>query len=183
MIGIYKIKNNVNNKVYIGSSNDIERRFRKHKTELNCGKHYNEHLGRAYKKYGKDAFSFEILELCDLESLMDKECFYMLLHNALEEGYNMTRPRMHPHLKNPEKYSALMSKAMMGKTPSNFESMQKSRWTAVDVYKDGVFFRTFDSQREVERFLGVTRGNVYNFLKGKTPSLKGFEEYDFKYKE
>jgi len=35
MIGIYEIKNKINNKVYIGSSNDIERRFNEHKMKLN----------------------------------------------------------------------------------------------------------------------------------------------------
>ena len=35
MIGIYKIENIINNKVYIGSSNNIERRWKEHKRLLN----------------------------------------------------------------------------------------------------------------------------------------------------
>lgn len=30
MIGIYKITNKINGKMYIGQSNDIERRFKEH---------------------------------------------------------------------------------------------------------------------------------------------------------
>ena len=30
MIGIYKITNNINGKIYIGQSNNIERRFQEH---------------------------------------------------------------------------------------------------------------------------------------------------------
>ena len=38
MIGIYKFTNNINNKIYIGLSNDIERRYREHINNAMLGK-------------------------------------------------------------------------------------------------------------------------------------------------
>lgn len=46
--GIYCIKNIVNNKMYIGQSQDIMDRWSKHLTALKCGKHENKYLQSAY---------------------------------------------------------------------------------------------------------------------------------------
>ena len=73
MTGIYKITCLKNNKSYIGQSVSIKRRWATHKRELAAGVHYNEHLQRAYNKYGKDSFAYEILELCSKEKLNERE--------------------------------------------------------------------------------------------------------------
>ena len=62
MTGIYKITCLTNNKSYIGQSVSIKRRWATHKRELAAGTHYNEYLQRAYNKYGKDSFVYEILD-------------------------------------------------------------------------------------------------------------------------
>ena len=64
-IGVYKITNLVNGKVYIGSSVNIKSRKWKHFYSLSHNKHQNQHLQRAYNKYGKENFSFEILKHID----------------------------------------------------------------------------------------------------------------------
>ena len=51
--GIYCIKNNINDKLYIGQSINLKRRKRKHFSELNTNHHVNTHLQRAYNKYAK----------------------------------------------------------------------------------------------------------------------------------
>ena len=48
MIGIYKIENKVNGKVYIGQSIDIEKRWKNHISYLNKGIHRNKHLSQSY---------------------------------------------------------------------------------------------------------------------------------------
>jgi group I intron endonuclease len=63
MIGVYKITNTVNGKVYIGSTTiDIETRWGVHRSALRTGKHYNKHLQRAWNRYGESAFTFEVIE-------------------------------------------------------------------------------------------------------------------------
>lgn len=59
MIGIYKITNNINNKIYIGQSVHIKRRWAEH-----CKPSSDSLISKAIKKYGKDNFTFEIIEKC-----------------------------------------------------------------------------------------------------------------------
>ena len=61
MIGIYKITNNINGKVYIGQSNNIQRRFSEHQTK---GESSRIPIDVAIQKYGKENFSFEVIEEC-----------------------------------------------------------------------------------------------------------------------
>lgn len=91
MIGIYKITNLEKNKCYIGQSNNIKYRWKRHKEALNLNKHFNIYLQRAWNKYGKDNFKFTILEECDLESLDDREVYWIEYYKCanIKYGYNM----------------------------------------------------------------------------------------------
>lgn len=94
MVGIYKITNIISNKVYIGQSINIEKRWGAHRTKPFNEKstQYNSPLYRAIRKYGLSAFTFEVLEEC-LPSMLDqKEQFYIQLYksNNSDFGYNLT---------------------------------------------------------------------------------------------
>ena len=92
MIAIYKIVNKFDGKLYIGSSVDVERRFKTHKDELNSGKHNNKHLQNAWNKYGAENFDFLIIEeLFTADDLRDKETYYIQKYNCTNHdiGYNM----------------------------------------------------------------------------------------------
>ena len=60
--GIYKIVNKTNGKYYVGSSNNISKRFRDHKRELTFNRHHCIGLQRAWNKYGSNKFDFVIIE-------------------------------------------------------------------------------------------------------------------------
>lgn len=77
MIGIYRIRNIVNNKCYYGSSKNINRRWTKHKSQLNHNRHENVILQRAWNKYGEDNFIFEIIEECTRQNLLITEQKYL----------------------------------------------------------------------------------------------------------
>lgn len=90
MIGIYKIENKVNGKVYIGQSVNIEKRWNAHRCELLRNAHYNEHLQRSWNKYGEDKFDFILIEECEETELNDKEIYWIDYYRSCEEqfGYN-----------------------------------------------------------------------------------------------
>jgi group I intron endonuclease len=91
MQGVYAWTNTVNGKVYVGSSTDVCRRKSAHLRRLKAGKHENEHLQRAWNKYGPTAFEFEILEVVDdLIWLRARETawIYHLQSANSEYGYN-----------------------------------------------------------------------------------------------
>lgn len=85
MIGIYKITNKINGKIYIGQSNDIQRRFLEHQ---NAGEKSRIPLDLAIKKYGKNNFSYEIIEECNINELNDKETYWIKQFNTVKNGYN-----------------------------------------------------------------------------------------------
>lgn len=69
---VYIIKNLVNGKVYIGQTrNLVEDRWQLHISQLRRNKHYNHDLQKDWNKYGKDAFSFSLLE-CVKEEVIGK---------------------------------------------------------------------------------------------------------------
>ena len=85
MIGIYKITNKINNKAYVGQSNDIERRFKEHQV---CGRRSRIPLDLAIEKYGKDNFLYEVLEECSIEELNEKETYWITTLETHLTGYN-----------------------------------------------------------------------------------------------
>lgn len=90
-IGIYKITNKINNKVYIGQSKNISRRWREHKRHYK-NKNNSSVLYKAIRKYGLENFLFEIIELCDESKLDELEIKYIANYksNNKNYGYNLT---------------------------------------------------------------------------------------------
>lgn len=84
--GIYKIVNNVNGRVYVGRSSDIEARWLEHKKALNKKKHFSKELQNDWDTYGKDSFSFEIVEKCSYIDIKYKELYYIF---QFENAYNI----------------------------------------------------------------------------------------------
>lgn len=90
--GIYKITNNINGKIYVGQSIDIPKRIYEHKYKAFCKDDisYNSAIHNAFRKYGLDNFTFEILEEVSIKELDDKEIFYIKELNSLSpNGYNI----------------------------------------------------------------------------------------------
>lgn len=90
--GIYKITNRLSGKSYIGQAIDIEARWSKEKGRAFSpnSSEYNKTLSRAFRKYGIENFSFEILEECDAGDLNDREIYYISLYDTYFNGYNET---------------------------------------------------------------------------------------------
>lgn len=89
---IYIIKNNINDKVYIGqTTNTIEERFKNHikKSTIKSRKYK---LYNAFKKYGIENFFIEPLETnIPIENLNNKEIFYIEKYDSFDNGYNSTK--------------------------------------------------------------------------------------------
>lgn len=89
MVGIYKITNQLNGKVYIGQSIDIEERWKQHKRAWRDTSR-KALLYEAIRKDGLGNFLFEIIEECPKEKLNEREKFWIREYNSLEDGYNMS---------------------------------------------------------------------------------------------
>lgn len=84
---IYKIENKINNKIYIGITNNFKRRI---------NSHFNDKSGyllkRAITKYGKENFTVSLLEkVSSQEDAFSKEKNYIKKYNSKKpNGYNLT---------------------------------------------------------------------------------------------
>jgi len=78
--GIYRIKNKHNGKFYLGSSDNIQRRFSRHLNDLCKNKHDNAHLQRSWNKHGSDAFTLEmekIMKFMGEESCREFDMYFI----------------------------------------------------------------------------------------------------------
>lgn len=89
--GIYKIENKLNGKMYVGLTNNIDRRWGEHRKNLRQGKHPNIHLQSSVNKYGIENFTFDIIEKCDLVDLAKRELYWINYYNTTDNrfGYNI----------------------------------------------------------------------------------------------
>lgn len=94
---IYKIKNTVNNKIYIGKTkaSKVEKRWNQHRRFLRTNRHPNKHLQASWNKYGENSFVFEIVEVFESKAyynLENVEKFWILVFESKnpQKGYNKT---------------------------------------------------------------------------------------------
>ena len=173
--GIYKITNLVNGKVYIGQSVDIYKRWKSHKWSSynkNCSD-YDNILHRAFRKYGEDKFSFEIIEECSEEELNEKEIYYIKEYNSYVKnesanGYNLTiggdgtRGRVVT-----EEQLVKMSQIMKGKFAKGMNP------NALTVICEG---KVFDTILECSEYYDIPQARMASWLRGGTTMPK--EWYD-----
>jgi hypothetical protein len=95
--GIYKIINKINGKYYVGSSDNIKRRWYNHKIELNKNQHNNKYLQRAWNKYGENNFDFIIVESVNDDDLLNIEQKYLnIINNNRNISYNISTDSKSP---------------------------------------------------------------------------------------
>lgn len=88
---IYKITNDINNKVYIGQTiKPVQKRWQQH--ICNSSKEYFEQIAlyKAFKKYGVEHFYIEEIEEVKNELLDEKEKYYIKIYDSYNNGYNST---------------------------------------------------------------------------------------------
>lgn len=92
--GIYGIRNIANDKIYIGLSSDIYKRWKVHRNMLNKGEHINAHLQSAWNEYGENSFEFFIIEKISFDNkdkMKIREKYWIKKYKSSNNsfGYNM----------------------------------------------------------------------------------------------
>lgn len=87
---VYQIRNNINNKLYIGITVDCKKRWRRHC--LQAHQKIKHAIHWAILKYGEGNFTFEQIEIClNWDSACERERFWIkLLKDANQQLYNET---------------------------------------------------------------------------------------------
>jgi group I intron endonuclease len=85
--GVYRWTNTVNKKSYIGSSAELDVRFRGYFTPSRLNSRESI-IYKALLKYGFSKFTFEILEYCSIDNLIKREQYYI---DLLKPVYNLCK--------------------------------------------------------------------------------------------
>lgn len=86
--GIYIIKNTLNNNIYVGSSQNIKKRFYTHLNKLERNVHANKKLQNSFNKNGKNTFKFLVIENVSVDLLIEREQYYI---DNLKPYYNIRK--------------------------------------------------------------------------------------------
>jgi GIY-YIG catalytic domain len=61
-MGVFRIRNTVNGRAFVGSSTDLPSILNRHRAQLRLGAHRNRDFQADWNSLGADAFEFEILD-------------------------------------------------------------------------------------------------------------------------
>lgn len=99
---IYKATNTVNGKIYIGqTTRTLKKRMSEHKHNAIYNKKKGNHFYSAIRKYGWDAFKWEVIEECNSVEEMEQAEKKWITHyksNDREYGYNKSTGGEHSSL-------------------------------------------------------------------------------------
>lgn len=87
MMGIYKIENKQNHKIYIGQSHNVERRLKEHQNP-NRYKTSGIPVEYAIHVHGKENFTYEAIEECPEDKLNERESYWISFYQSDKTGYN-----------------------------------------------------------------------------------------------
>lgn len=185
-IGIYSIVNKINKKIYIGSSSKLKKRFPDHKRELNLQVHRNPYLQLSWNKYGEENFEFSVIEYCEKSELIEREVYYISFYNNLNSkfGYNLAVPMKTASMEANESFRKKCSMAHKGITPKNINIIREKQRRPVDLFIDGIFQSSFESQTHAAKVLNLNNKGVNNYLCGRQKILgKNFKNFHLQYSD
>ena len=86
MIGIYVIICKINKKMYIGSSMNLDKRIKRHKSDLKGNRHDNKYLQNDWNLFGEDCFEFKVVKNYDE---IDRKSLEKIEYNYIEKNDNL----------------------------------------------------------------------------------------------
>lgn len=89
-IGIYKYQNKLDGTIYIGQSDNIEKRYAQHIYDTLNRPERSTGIDKAMAEFGRENFTFEIIELCPVEQLDERERYWIAYYDSFHNGYNGT---------------------------------------------------------------------------------------------
>lgn len=127
---VYCIRHNPTERVYIGSSSNVDRRIGAHISALRRGSHINEDMQADYNRHGED-YTITILDSIENMSEVEKEYEWMKMYesNVRGKGYNYKDPKDMGAIKKKK----LSNEEKLIKLIRNHENPEKATLVAVHI--------------------------------------------------
>lgn len=196
---IYKIYNDINDKVYIGKTNYLlEKRFQEHIRDSRKNQE-NRPLYNAMNKYGVEHFKIEQIEKCDVQIADEREKYWIELLQTFKYGYNATLGGDGKSYLDYELiYATYLETNSVKETALIVSCDEKSVSTILDIYgitkedriknmalkksnivamidkKTNKIIKVFNGTREAGRFLNKTHQHIQEVCQGKRKSAYGY---------
>lgn len=146
---LYKITNNINNKIYIGITNNYKKRWSNHGNE-------NSVISRAIQKYGKSNFTFEVLfENVPLNKIDDLEKEQIQKYNSLvPNGYNVLKGGRYNGNKGKARIGVLNGRSLLTENEVRYIKNNRNK----PIY---VLYEEFSSRITYAAFKNIYKNKTY----------------------
>jgi group I intron endonuclease len=158
MKGIYVIICEPENKLYIGSSKNIKRRWSEHKRELNKGVHRNTFLQIDWDCYGDESFNFKVIE--ETDNLIIRERFWT---DYYKDNYNIVKNAWNPMRE--KKYVDKMMKTKRDKGQNLTFAQKLNESDVKEIIKR---INAGESDISIAKDYNVLRGSIWSIKTGNT---------------
>ena len=144
---IYKIINNINNKIYIGKTSNIKRRLSQYNYMLRFNLLHNSHLQSSILKYGRENFTFEILEFSNEENLNNREKYWINFYKSYNPKFGYNKTFGGDGLIATEEIKLKISNSLIGITHSNKRKLNQSESHKGKTLSDETKIKQSNSQK------------------------------------
>lgn len=174
--GIYKIESTIKpERIYIGSSFHIDRRWKSHLWELKNNKHHSKILQNHFNKYGIEDLKFSIIEEYEKDRLTEREQYYL---DTLNPYFNGTKfaINIQGSIKDEECRNKIRQK-IIGLKRSEETKIKLKNFFSIPVLqydKSGNFIREFSSGKEAGKFFKISYGHIGECCNGNIKTAGGY---------
>ena len=187
--GVYSIYCARTNRYYIGGSNNIKVRLRKHFSKLRKNEHHIALLQTDFNKYGLKQFRFKVLEITEKHNYKDIEqkyldkylekcpdLIYNICHNTRDStGFKHTletKQKLHHTSKNNTNRKDNAEKALI-----NYCHNRNKKYTVVG--PDNTIYENIKNLSEFARKFKINLPSLCEVVNGVRPSNKGWTNIDY----
>lgn len=157
---IYKIQNIINNKMYIGITENYERRIKEHKQNLSNNNHGNYKLQNDWNNFEEENFIYDIIEKRDFnspEQAYDREFILIQNFNCIENGYNIAIGGL---------YNPMYTLSIKEKMTQTKQSIVPNIYQLEEIYENSFkIIKKYNSQKEAQRLDNYSQRNISRSLK------------------
>lgn len=168
-IGIYKITS-PNEKVYIGQSINIEKRFKEHKNSINKKQ---TKLYKSFQKYGFINHKFDIIENCLIEQLNEREFYWKQYYlDLVNNNWKLVLfHELHDEGGGPKSDETKYKIGLANSKPKPKGFGSKISKSIGQYNKNGEFIKKWNSITEAKKNI---KGDILSCVLGKQKTSGGF---------